>query len=196
MGHEKKAEPMANKNPDDLQNQISITMGELESLLGDTSKPDIKVPSRIIPMTAILRSRFSFVKSKVLARNISYAVQSIAFYRWLLRRFNLYGPVKSYVVKAGIVLNYMIVEAMIHDFLKQKNLDPSKEMGKNLKKLENSCGFHPWTCKDIKKLHDRRANIHLYLVTDLENDKYNVNDWNNSIAIRKRVEDTIRKKLL
>jgi len=186
---------LAKKDADSLEQQTSLLLKDIEPLLGTTGRCDIKVPAGVVPTASSLRTEYSFIKNQTLLRNVTYALQSIAFYRWILRRFSLYGPVKSYIVKTGLILIYMLVEGMLHDFLEQKGHKPGKKIGKNIRLLKEKCGIRPELCSRIQDLHDRRANIHLHLVTDLENDKYTATDWNKAIATLKQFAAAVKKEL-
>ena len=164
----------------ELSKKISKNLQRLEDILPEDTRTDLAVPRGIIRRVEDILPEYSFVMDNTIRRNICYAVEALDFYRWIINRFKTYGPVSGYLYKTGIILVDMIVEAMTHDFLKQKEVRKNKKHSKNIPKLK-TLGIPASLCERIEKLHNRRSNIHLYLISDLEATKYRLKDWNRSI---------------
>ena len=177
-----------------LVTKITNDFQDLENLIGGKKGDQISLPMDIVKSTKDLLPNYHFIQDNTLRRNLTYSRQSVQFYRWILWRFKVYGPIKSYLYKTGIILVNAMVEAMTHDFLEQMDVKPNKSHSKNIKKLKDM--FVPKkTLAKLKALHNRRSNIHMYLISDLENDKYSVKDWNEAIRCRKEIEKTYKKIL-
>lgn len=170
---------VAPSNPHSIVTQISKLIKELELCTSGNGVPRIEIPQRIVRTVQEIMKEYTFVSNETLKHNIAYSVEAMDFYRWLLLRFQVYGPVKSYIYKITVVLSYMIVEALVMDFLTQKGKKTSKKLKKNIPKLQ-ALEINESLCEKIQRLHDRRSNIHLKLVSDLEANKYNATDWKNS----------------
>ena len=171
-----------------IVNQISKLLQELNLLASGDRVPGIEIPQGVVRTVKEIMKEYTFVSSKTLRSNIAYSVEAMDFYRWFLSHFKVYGPVKSYIYKITVVLTYMIVEAHVMDFLTQQGENPSKKLKKNIPKLQ-ALKINESLCEKIQRLHDRRANIHLKLVSDLEANKYNATDWKNSqecVALTKK----------
>jgi len=172
-----------------LSERISKELQRLEDILSENARTDLAVPRGIIRRVEDILPEYDFLMNNTIKRNICYAVEALDFYRWIINRFKTYGPVNGYLYKTGIMLVDMIVEAMTHDFLKQRRVKQNKKHSRNIAKLK-TLGV-PTSLRDrIEKLHNRRSNIHLYLVSDLEATKYRLKDWNSSILCLR----DIRKK--
>ncbi|MBN2107950.1 MAG: hypothetical protein JW832_11040 [Deltaproteobacteria bacterium] len=186
-----------NSNSNHRITTISNGLRSLEQYLPRNSNINIPIPPGVIRTVDELLNEYSFISDNKLRKNICYAVESLDFYKWLINRFNIYGPVSSYLFKTGIILVDMIVEAITRDFLKQKTINPSNKHSKNISKL-SPMGVSEKMCVSIKILHSRRNNIHLHLVTDLEANKYTLRDWNHSIlclrAYREHIRELIKNK--
>ena len=83
---------------------------------------------------------------------------------------------------------------MTRDFLKQKGVRQNEKHSSNIPKLK-TLGIPASLCERIEKLHNRRSNIHLYLISDLEATKYKLKDWNNSIICLHHVRKKFCKLL-
>ena len=162
-----------------MDSKISMLLRQLEAMIPKNQNTSIEIPNGVIRTVKEIMKGYTFVSSETIRSNIAYSVETIDFFRWLLSRFKIYGPVKSYIYKITIVLAYMIVEALVMDFLTQQGVKPSKKLNKNIPKLQD-LRVSESLCEKIQKLHDRRANIHLNLVSDLEANKYNSEDWKQS----------------
>jgi hypothetical protein len=174
---------------DQLSEIISKDLQKLEELLPDNVQVNLAVPKGIVRRVQDILPEYSFVSSNTIRRNICYAIEALDFYRWIINRFKLYGPVSGYLYKTGIMFTDMIVEAMTRDFLKQREVRLNKKHSRNITKLRSQ-GVPVKLCERIEKLHNRRSNIHLYLVSDLEATKYTLRDWNSSILC---LQDTRKK---
>ena len=174
-----------------LSRKISEDLKDLEKLLPDKTRADLCVPYGTIRKVCALMPEYDFVKNNTMRRNICYAVEALDFYRWIINRFKLYGPVSGYLYKTGIILVDMITESMVRDFLKQKREKANKSHSKNIKKLSR-LGVPQILCDRIDTLHSRRSNIHLHLVTDLEATKYTLKDWNRSILCLQATKEKFR----
>lgn len=176
---------------------VSRNLEVIESLLrqeGDR-KLKIRIPNGVVRKERELSQQYSFVCNRTIKKNICYAVEALDFIRWIVNRCEVYGPVAGYLYKMGIILSYMIVESMLYDFLFSKGKSPSKyKFQKNICKFNIGWGQHSQVkliCESMKKLHDRRANIHLFLVTDLEATKYTLRDWNLAIICLQNVRNVL-----
>lgn len=165
---------------DDLAFIVSKSLRQIEETLSIDERVHIYVPAGVIRTVRKLQPEYSFVSDSTLRRNICYGIEALDFYRWLINRFGIYGPVAGYLYKTGIILIDSIVESITRDFLSQMNKTPCKKHSGNINKLE-TCGVPSPLCARIIALHGRRSNIHLHLVTDLEASKYDLKDWNRSI---------------
>jgi hypothetical protein len=65
-----------------------------------------------------------------------------------------YGPIKGNLVKIGIILADMVVEAMTREFIQQNKVMPNKKHSQNISKLKN-LGVHTKLISAIKTLHSR-----------------------------------------
>jgi len=159
---------------------ITRALNDLEKCIPSIRRSNIQLPIGIVKKVRDLLPEYRFVQNKTIQRNICYAIESLQFYEWILSRFKIYGPIKSYLVKVSIILADMVVEAMTREFIQQKNVRPHKKHSKNISKLKG-LGVSDKLISSIEALHSRRSNIHLHLVTDLENEKYTATDWHNSL---------------
>lgn len=179
-----------------MSNKITECLKELEAVLPDETRAKICIPNGIVRTVDELMPEYSFIQDQTVRRNICYAVEALDFYRWIINRFMIYGPVSGYLYKTGIILTDMIVESMTRDFIKQNGVIAAKKYSKNIPKLP-PLGVPNALCERMVKLHQRRSNIHLYLVTDLEATKYNLKDWNLSIlclrAVRKKFTEIMNR---
>lgn len=179
---------MTLRSPKELAEVVSKDLQQIEECLGSgDQRLQIVVPRGVVRQVSEIQPDYNFVADETLKRNITYAVEALDFYKWIINRFRLYGPVAGYLYKTGIILVNMIIEALISDFLEQKGFDPANKHSKNIKKLRDKCGAPKPLCERMRKLNERRANIHLRLVTDLETTKYKLEDWNRAILLLKDV---------
>jgi len=178
----------------ELSERISKDLQRLEDILSENTRTDLAVPRGIIRRVGDILPEYDFLMNNTIKRNICYAVEALDFYRWIINRFKTYGPVNGYLYKTGIILVDMIVEAMTHDFLKQKRVKLNKKHSKNILKLR-TLGIPASLCERIEKLHNRRSNIHLYLISDLEATKYTLRDWNSSILCLHDIRKKFRELL-
>lgn len=176
----------------ELSERISKDLQRLEDTVPEGTRTDLSVPIGIIRRVEDILPEYGFVKNNTVRRNICYAVEALDFYRWIINRFKTYGPVSGYLYKTGIILVDMIVEAMTRDFLKQRGDGLNKKHSKNIPRLRDY-GVPVVLCERIEKLHDRRSNIHLYLISDLEATKYTLKDWNISILCLHATREVFRK---
>lgn len=177
-----------------MKNQIADLLQRYEDSLGPSQHGELRVPYGVIRPVKNLLPEYDFVSNPTIRRNITYAVEALDFFRWLINRFKTYGPVRGYQYKVGLVLVDMILEGLTRDFIKQKRITPAKRHSQNINKLRNTSvpSEHvDW----IKAVHNRRSNIHLYLISDLEATKYKISDWNNSIRCLRRTKQIFRKEL-
>jgi len=159
---------------------ITRALNDLEKFIPSIIRSNIQLPIGIVKKVRDLLPEYRFIQNRTIQRNICYAIESLQFYEWILSRFKIYGPIKSYLVKISIILADMVIEAMTREFIQQKNVRPNKSHSKNISKL-NGLGVSDKLINSIKALHSRRSNIHLHLVTDLENEKDTAKDWYNSL---------------
>lgn len=178
----------------ELSERISKDLQRLEDVLPEDTRTDLAVPRGIIRRVEDILPEYGFVMNNTIRRNICYAVEALDFYRWIINRFKTYGPVSGYLYKTGIILIDMTVEAMTRDFLKQKRVRQNKKHSRNIPKLK-TLGIPASLCERIEKLHNRRSNIHLHLVSDLEATKYRLKDWNGSILCLRHVREKFRELL-
>ena len=178
----------------ELSEKISQNLQRLEDILPEDTRTDLAVPRGVIRRVEDILPEYDFVMNNTIRRNICYSVEALDFYRWIINRFKVYGPVSGYLYKTGIILVDMIVEAMTRDFLKQKKVMQNKKHSKNIPKLK-TLGMSASLCERIEKLHNRRSNIHLYLISDLEATKYKLKDWNSSILCLHHVREKFRELL-
>jgi hypothetical protein len=173
---------MTLRSPEELVEMVSKELQQIEERLDtDDRRLSIIVPSGVVRPVSKIRPDYEFVSDETLKRNITYAVEALDFYKWVINRFRLYGPVASYLYKTGVILVNMIIEALVYDFLGRKlpkGEQRAEKYRKNINKLEDKCGVPKHLCERMRKLHERRANIHLQVVSDLESDKYTLKDWN------------------
>lgn len=139
-----------------------------------------KLPQGVVDTVENLLPRFQFVKNNTLRRNICYSVESLQFYEWILKSYEIYGPIKSYLIKTCVIVANSVVEAMTKEFIQQKGVKPNKKHSRNISKLK-SLDVSDGLIDSIDKLRLRRSNIHLDLVMDLENDKYKEKDLRSSL---------------
>jgi len=177
-----------------MATEISQLLRDLEQELPEDGHGGIDVPPRVIRTAKELRERFAFVQDETLRCNVCYAIEALDFYRWLINRFCLYGPVFGYLVKTGLILIDMVIEALVRDLLVQKQIQPHSKLSQNLKKLV-SAGVPQELRESSEALHSRRANVHLHLVTDRENAKYTMKDWNRSVTCLWEAEAVFRQLL-
>ena len=159
---------------------ITRALNDLEKFIPSIIRSNIQLPIGIVKKVRDLLPEYRFIQNRTIQRNICYAIESLQFYEWILSRFKIYGPIKSYLVKISIILADMVIEAMTREFIQQKNVRPNKSHSKNISKL-NGLGVSDKLINSIKALHSRRSNIHLHLVTNLENEKDTAKDWYNSL---------------
>lgn len=181
------------KTPSEICCSITSLLGELERHPVIASTDKIGIPDGLVRKMNEIMPKLYFVANETIRRNICYAVESLDFYRWIIKRFHVYGPVRGYLYKTGIILADMIVEALVHDFLIQRGITCGKH-SKNVNKL-NRLGFSVKLVEQIKALHSRRSNVHLHLVSDLEATKYDVKDWNNSMTCMRDTRNKMEKLL-
>lgn len=178
---------MAERSVDDLVEIISRRLQQIEDrLTANDQRLAIAVPWGVVRRASKIRPDYQFVSDETLKNNITYAVEALDFYKWIINRFRLYGPVAGYLYKTGIIFVNMIIEALVHDFLEQNLPDgeqPAKKHSRNIDTLQNRCGAPMKLCERMRKLNERRANIHLRLVSDLETTKYHLEDWNKAIRL-------------
>ncbi len=180
------------RTPDELASEVSSQLQKIEDGLVEGQQVSIKPPFGIIRrVKEDLLPEYDFVADPTVKRNICYAVEALDFYRWIINRFEVYGPVEGYLYKTGFILVNMIVEAMTQDFLKQKQEKPGKKHPKNIEKLKR-LGVSEELCAKMCILHSRRANIHLHLVSELESKKYTLEDWNRSIVCLQKARGEFR----
>lgn len=156
---------------------------------------EIRVPPGVVRIATTIRSDYGFVADKGLKKNISYAVEALDFYRWIINRFRLYGPVASYLFKTGIILVNMIIEALVYDFLRQEGITPNSKHSKNIPKLREKCGAPKELCERIDHLREQRSKIHLYLLKGSEADAYSLRDWNKAMTLLRHVRDYFSRRL-
>lgn len=182
------------QNPQELAALVSTALRQIEDTLPRDERVHIYVPAGVVRTVRQIRPEYFFISDTTIRRNICYGVEALDYYRWMINRFRLYGPVSGYLYKTGIILIDAIVEAITRDFLDQKRVALAKKHSVNIRKLEQ-CGISSALCERICALHERRANIHLHLVTDLEATKYNLEDWNRSMRCLHTIKETFPRVL-
>jgi hypothetical protein len=181
------------KTPSQICCSITSLFCELETHLDITSTDKVGIPDGVVRKISKIMPKLYFVANETIRRNICYAVEALDFYRWIIKRFHVYGPVRGYLYKTSIILADMIVEAMVRDFLGHNGITCGKH-SKNISKLSRF-GFSTKLVEQIKALHSRRSNIHLHLVSDLEATKYDVKGWNRSMTCMLDTKNKIEKLL-
>jgi hypothetical protein len=181
-------------SPNYMVETISSLLQQVENQLAAEEQIGIKIPWGVIRRVADILPDYNFISDQTIRRNICYAVEALDFYRWLINRFQLYGPVEAYLYKTGIILVNMIVEAMTRDFLLRRNKKPTKKHSKNIEKLEEE-GIPEGLCTEMRALNSRRGNVHLHLISELEAEKYELRDWNLSMLCLQNTRKVFREML-
>jgi hypothetical protein len=176
-----------------LKERINALLTQYEGSLGNTHG-DLTVPVGVVRSIQQILPEYEFVANETTRRNIAYAVEALDFFRWLINRFSTYGPVRGYQYKVGLVLVDMILEGITRDFLSQCGIRPANKHSKNIPKLDRA-NVPEELIRRIKGVHDRRSNIHLHLVSDLEATKYTMKDWNAAIVCLHQVKSTFPRVL-
>ena len=180
--------------PEKLADIVSSRLQQIEDRLPSGKRVSIVVPKGVVRTVDTILPDYDFVSNPTVRRNICYAVEALDFYRWIINRFRLYGPVSAYLYKTGIILVDMVIEALTRDLLEQKGVSLSKSRAKNISKLSKH-GVPSSLCERMRKLHERRGNIHLHRVSDLEATKYTVQDWNKCIRCLQAVREGLHRAL-
>ena len=116
-------ERLTERTSDQIVFEISELLQELEDTLeSETQTSLIGIPKRVVPYLNKIEPKISFVQDKTLKKNVGYALLSISFLSWILKRFNVYGPVRSNLTKMGIVHMNMVIEGLTHEYLNQKKV--------------------------------------------------------------------------
>lgn len=169
--------------------------GQVEILLRKFSQDPVRSGKISIPGGAVRRvdeisPQYEFVRDERLRKNICFAIEFLDYMRWQREVFKVYGPVSSYLFKTGIVYCWMIAEAIAQDFIKQRGRVVCGKTTKRIDQLRR-LGIPDEVCNGVKALHERRANIHLSQVSDLENEKYTERDWNHAFRAMEGLRDAI-----
>ena len=168
---------MNRDDPQKICDEISSLLSQLEGALSSGAAGGIRLPPGIIPTVEQILPKYGFIRNRTIQRNIAYASEFLDYLAWLLNRFAIYGPILGYVIKVGVLVTYSIVEAMVWDLLNHRGLNPGKKVRKNLKKLRLELGVDEALCNRIIQVRERRRNIHLARITELEATDYSPDDW-------------------
>jgi hypothetical protein len=144
-------------------------------------KTKIQMPRGVVRSAGKIKKDYNFF-DVITCSNISYAIETLDLYRWILNRFYIYGPVLNYVIKSGIILISMICEALVRDALKKSNISVKPKYSKNIEKLKLILPEqNKWIIKELEVMKEIRNTQHLHCVNILEHEKYKILDWNRSI---------------
>ncbi len=187
---------MPRRSPERIAEVVSELLRNIEEQLTvEDRRIEIRVPPGVVRIATTIRSDYRFVADTGLKRNISYAVEALDFYRWIINRFRLYGPVASYLYKTGIILVNMIIEGLVHDFLRREGIKPANKHSRNIRKLREQCGAPKALCERIDHLREQRSTIHLYLLRESEADAYSLRDWNKAVTLLRHVREYFSRRV-
>jgi hypothetical protein len=130
-----------------------------------------------------------------LKRNLCYHLLFSDVLRWLLNRTDLNGVAKGMVVKHIIALMGAVVESLTIAAMRQ--LGQGK---RNYAKRVEYLHAHEFTDAELRDelmwLWDARSSVHVYEVTNLELDAYEIKDSNRAVAATCKLRDALKEKFI
>jgi len=174
---------------DDLINEISEKMQNLEDVLRGEENEDIKIgfPAGVLRTAKQIRERLIFTEDETLRRNLAYHLMLCDFYGWFLNRFRVILTAQDMIIKECLVLYGNIIAAIVKDISGRKGFKTSvkmivekgivtEDMGKNLIWL--------WGI--------RNKGSHIESLNDWEYQKYYMSDYQKGIAVWNELESCLR----
>ncbi len=160
---------------DDVTRVASIALQNIQKHCGRKNVPKarVKFPRGFIRTREEIEEEVPNIDDKILVRNICYSLIMVDVLRWLMVRTNIDHAAASMICKEMICIYGSICESLIQEVL-GKEYDSFKKgsdwlVKKNVIDVDLKSKID-WIWDDMRK------NEHLYLVKELEYDKYKRRD--------------------
>jgi hypothetical protein len=139
--------------------------------------------------------RFAWIDDDTLKRNLCYHLIFSDVLRWILNRTDLANVARGMVVKHTIAVMGAVVESLTVTAMKQLG------QGKRnfAKRVAYLCGeglIDEALRDELLWLWEARSKVHVYDVTDLELDTYEVKDSNRAITATCGLSDALNMQML
>ncbi len=182
------------RNDEELREAVRLIGDKLQdvtSYLGDRNCDDgcIRFPTGYLRRAQPLINSYGFIRDRILQRNISYCLLGTDVIRWMLNRTTLMGPARGMIIKQGLTMVASVIESVTKDYLLD-GYGGAKGYPKRLERLVTYGVIDEALKTELRWVWDQRQGIHLYLSTDLELNRYTVDDYNRAI----RAMQSLREK--
>jgi hypothetical protein len=179
-----------------LVNQVDVGLQSIQNALGRDGKGGrIQFPRGYLKTVHERIGYFSWMDDNTLKRNLCYHLIFSDVLRWLLNRTDLNGVAKGMVVKHTIALMGAVVESLTVAAMRQLG-QGKRNYAKRVQYLHDQ-GFIDESLKDeLLWLWDARSGVHVYEVTNLELDTYEVRDSNRAVATTCKLRDALHEKFI
>jgi hypothetical protein len=134
---------------------------------------------------------YSWINKNTLNRNICYHLIFADVLRWLVNRTSLFSVAKSMVVKHVIAVHGAIAESLTVEAMKELGHGKPK-FAKRLERLRDEAVIDEALMDELIWLWETRSAVHVYEVTDLELDAYDVPDGNRAIKATRALTERLQ----
>lgn len=159
--------------------QVNTGIQEISNYLGsDRNDAKIRFPYGYLRTCPEHREGYTFIRSDLLKRNISYTLLLVDVLRWIVNRTTLGGPAQNMVFKHGIVLYTSIVEAIMKHYL--DGYGANQTFNVQVGRLIQHAGIGEQLAEDLRWLWSTRQGIHLGLLDRRDHEQYSLADTNRA----------------
>jgi hypothetical protein len=175
--------------------RISIDLQRLENHFAKAGIPGNKqlkfrFPRGRLRTAKKFRNDYWFIRDVNLKCNVSYTLILTDVYCWILNRTDLYGAAQAMLIKEGVCLVGALAESITKDAM-QDHCGRHTSFKKRTVKMVELGIITADLQTSLDALWDWRNREHLYLLGDLEYDKYSLAHYNSAILTLRAMRDAI-----
>ena len=170
---------LMNKKISNISNLIIELESEFKKEKPEPKRESIRFPRSVIKKARSYKDYFPFIVDDTLNANIAYTLQLTDVYKWILNWFDIGLTAKQMLIKHGIALFTIVIEALAFDFVKHYSSHKEhSRFSKNLKKLLKAKIINQEAFNDFDKCRCMRDDIHLHRLDLPEREKYDMKAYN------------------
>lgn len=179
-----------------LAYEAGVAMQEIQIELGrDGAGGVVRFPRGYLKTVGERIGKIAWIGDETLKRNLCYHLIFGDVLRWLLNRTDLWGVARGMVVKQTIALMGGVAESLTFEAMRRLKYG-KRNFGRRVEQLFDDFVIDKVTRDELLWLWDARAAIHVYEVTNLEVDKYEVKHSNRAIRAVRALADALEAEFL
>lgn len=172
--------------------KASALIQEMQNYLGERNTEDgkIRFPYGFIRTAKHFRARVSFLDDHTLQSNIAYTLILSDVLRWALNRMHVIGTAREMLAKQIICVMGGIAESTTKHYLRGQIGTHAGYKARTAKLVEIDA-INQELKEELDWLWDTRMNEHLFLVGELEYQRYSVRESNRAVRAFKALRDSL-----